>query len=149
MASCNCMKDRHYKSSAQFYNTATQTIGSTMAPLNLIGTEVTDSGVSLETSANAIEIQHSGLYRITADVGVNATTAGNITIQLYQNGVPMSETVRIITASVGYHLVSINTIRQFKTFCGQNPASIQVMAMTDGTAVGNVTFISGNALKEA
>lgn len=149
MANCNCMKDRHYKSSTQFYNTTSQVIGSAMAPLTLLGTEVTDTGVSLDTTSNAVEIQHSGLYRITGAVGINVTTAGNVTVQIYADGVPLSETARIITASAGYHLISVDTIRQFRTFCGQNPASVQIMVMGDGTAAGDVTFVSGNVLKEA
>lgn len=149
MASCNCMKDRHYKSSLQLYNASAQTIGTAMAPIALSGSDVTDTGVSLGSTANAVEILHSGLYRITADIGLNVTTAGDITVQMYQDGVPMPETARIITASTGYHTVSIDTVRRFGTFCGQNPVLIQLMAMTDGTAVGSVSLVSVNALKEA
>ncbi len=149
MGCCNDMKDRHYKSATQFFNTAPQTLGSTMAPLALLGTEVTDTGVSLDTQSNAIEIQHSGLYRITGSVGVNVTTAGTITVQMYAGGVPLPETLRTITAAVGYHVVAMDAIRHFRTFCGQNAVQIQIMAMTDGTAAADATLVAGNALKEA
>lgn len=150
MGNCNCnLKDRHYKSSTEFYNNSTQSVGATMAPMNLQGTEITDTGVSLDLEQNSIVIQHSGLYRIHGTVSFNATTAGAVTVQMYLNGLPLPETLRIKTVAVGNNLIELDTIRGFRTSCGQNPQRIQFMIMTDGTAAGNVTFVSGNALKEA
>lgn len=150
MGNCNCnMKNSHYKSSSEFYNTATQTVGATVTPLALTGSEITDTGVSICLQNDAIRIEHSGLYRIHGTINFNATTAGSVTAQMYLNGLPMSETARIITAAVGNNLIEFDTIRSFRTMCGQSPQNIQFMIMTDGTAVGSVTFVSGNVIKEA
>lgn len=150
MNGCNCsMKNRHYKSATQFYNASTQEVSSTVSALALVGTEVTDTGVSLDLKSNGIEIEHSGLYRITAFINFNATTAGSVTAQMYLNGVPLPDTLRIQTVAVGNNGIDLQTVRSFRTMCGQNPQTVQIMIGTDGTAAGSVTFVSGNALKEA
>lgn len=150
MGNCNCnLKNSHYKSSSEFYNTATQAVGAAVTPLALTGSEITDTGVSICMQNDAIRIEHSGLYRIHGCVNFNATTAGSVTAQMYLNGLPMAETVRISTVSVGNNLIQLDTVRSFRTMCGQTPQNIQFMIVTDGTAAGSVTFVSGNVVKEA
>lgn len=150
MGNCNCnLKSNHYKSCRQFYNAATQAVGTSFAPLALTGAEVTDTGVSIGMNGNAIQIEHSGLFRISGTISFLATTAGVVTAEMYINGIPASETMRIRTVEVGNNQIDFETIRSFRTMCGQNPQNVQFMIMTDGTAAGSVTFVSGNAIKEA
>ena len=112
MANCNCLKNPHYKSSAQFYNTAAQTIGSAAAALNLLGSEVTDTGASVKVLPAAIEIEHGGLYQIEFAVNINATAAGEVSLQMAKNGIPLQETKRTQTLAVGDSVMETGTDRK-------------------------------------
>lgn len=149
MANCNCLKNPHYKSSAQLYNTSSQTLGGTPEALNLLGAEVTDTGASVKMLPAAIEIEHGGLYQIELAVNINATTAGAVSIQLEKNGVALQETKRTQTLAVGNAVMETGTVRYLATCCCQDPTQIQLLINTDGTAAGEVTLVSGCIVKLA
>ena len=141
-------KNPHYKSTTEFYNATSQALTSTGSPLNLIGTQVTNTGVAVDTSGTAIDIKYSGTYAVKVSVVVDATTAGDVTLQLYANGTPLPETLRTVTLAVGNNVIDIDTVRFLKASCSES-AQVQIYAKTDGTAVGSVTMVSGNTVKLA
>ena len=149
MANCNCLKNPHYKSSAQFYCTTSQTISSTAAGLTLLGTEVTDTGASVNVFSNAVQIEHGGLYEIEVSVNVTATTAGVVTLQMAKNGTALPETKRTATVPVGDTVIETRTVRYLTTCCCQEPTQIQILVNGDDTAVGNVSLVSGCIVKLA
>lgn len=141
-------KNPHYKSTSEFYNATTQKLTSTATPLNLIGTQVTNTGVAVDTSGTTIDIKYSGTYAVSASVIADITTAGDVTVQLYANGVPLPETLRTVTMAVGNNVIDIDTVRFFKASCADS-TQVQIYINTDGTAVGNVSMVSGNIVKLA
>ena len=72
-----CLKNAHYKSSAQTYNATIQALTAVATPLSL-GPVITDTGISLTPSSAGITVNKSGLYRISADITITSTAAGII-----------------------------------------------------------------------
>lgn len=143
----NCSsKNPRYKSTVMTNNSSSQTIGNAAAPLTLLGTAVTNTGVAINPEASSISVTYPGTFLITADVIFTATTAGQITLQLYSDGVVLPETVTTITAPIGATAINTSTIRRLVPNC-QNPINVQVYVNTDGTAVGNVTKVVTKAIK--
>ena len=139
-------KNPRYKSTFEFYNKATQSVTSTAAPLTLLGSEVTNTGLALDVTTNGINVSYPGTFLLDVGIIFTATTAGLVTLQLYSDGTALPETVTTVTVPVGASLVSVSTIRKLTPTC-QNPVNIQVYINTDGTAVGDVTKVAGYAVK--
>lgn len=149
MTACNCLKNPHYKSSSQFYCTTTQALTDTAAPLSLLGTEVTDTGASVNVLPEAIQIQHGGLYEVEVALNITVTTAGVVTLSMSKNGTVLPETKRTETLAAGDSIVETRTIRYLASCCCQEPTQIQVLVNGDGTVAGNVTLVSGCIVKLA
>ena len=102
----NRCKNSHYKSAVQFNNTAVQDVTvdvTATAPLTVaLGTKITDTGVSLDLDGNAIDVEHSGLYRLSADFNVLGTTAGRLGVALTLDGQVLIETVRLFNVRGHY-----------------------------------------------
>lgn len=141
-------RNPHYKSTAEFYNTTSQTLTSTATPLNIAGSTVTETGVALDVSGNAATVNYTGTYTINFSIIADITTAGDITAQIYIGGAALPETATTITAAAGSNLININTIRFIKAGCQESNA-IQIMINTDGTAARSITKVSGNIIKLA
>lgn len=150
----NNYKNCHYKSAIQFQSTALQNILATTLVTNPLaltfGDKVTDTGVAIELGNTSAEIETSGLYRISANIGFDGVTAGVITFAFTLNGQVMPETIRTIDAVAGVaEVIPIETIRALHTCCGIEDYTIGVIAYSDGTGVGNVVRLSGNVVKLA
>lgn len=141
-------RNPHYKSTSEFYNSASQAMASTAAPITLVGTQVTNTGIAVEASGTTIEIKYSGTYAINASVIADVTTAGDVTVQMYANGVALPETVRTVTMAAGNNAVNIDTVRFFRVSCSE-PTQLQIYVNTDGTAAGNVIQATGSVIKLA
>lgn len=152
---CSKYKNCHYKSAVQFYNTATQPILATNISTNPVtvelGSKVTDTGVSLDFETNSIEVLTSGLYRFSADVDFSGGTIGEITVAMTLNGSILPETITTQTISTTgtASTLNIETVRQLST-CGLvSNYILGIIAYSDGTAIGSISKISGNAVKLA
>jgi hypothetical protein len=143
------LKNAHYKSSEQFYgatNTEVLAANTVTNPVVLNPLRnVTETGVAIEDGT----ILATGTYRASADVTLEGTTAGVITIAITNNGTTLPETVRSATVGVG-ETVSIHTetVRYFETCCNINH-ELDLIIYSDGTAVSDITMISGNIIKLA
>lgn len=147
-------RNRNLRSAIQFYNASAQPIAATNLisnPLQFaLGNKVTDTGSAIELDAFGIDIESSGLYRISADIDVAGIAAGDITFALTLDGQIMPETIRVITMVANITKVfSIETIRSLGVCCSITDHNISVIAYSDGTATGTVTRLSGNAIKLA
>lgn len=143
------LRNAHYKSTEQFFGTnnteitAGNTIGNPviLSPLRVI----TQTGVAIEDGV----ILATGTYRLSADVIVEGTTAGAISIQIEDNGTPLQETVRTVSVGVGESVeITTETVRYFETCCSLNH-SLDLVVYSDGTAVADVVLMSGNIIKLA
>lgn len=145
------LKNPRYKSAVMTYNTSSQTPTSAPTPLTLIGNIVTNTGVAINPKNSEISIGCAGTYLITSDIIFTATTAGQVTLQLYSDGVALPESIMTVTVPVGATVINTSTVRRFlpnpqPNFCS-SPVSIQVYANTDGTAVGEITKVTTKAVK--
>ena len=151
----NKYKNKNYKSSMQFFNTVAQDIASTSIVINPvivdIGETVTDTGCAFDFSARRVQVNAHGLYRFSANVNILGGTAGLVTVAMTLDGVVIPETIK--TVDIGSATteveVSVETIRRLNTCCNYSGHSIGLIAYSDGTAVGIIDSVSGNALKLA
>lgn len=147
MANCS-LKNPHYKSAVETYNTATQALTTTPSPLGLTGTVLTDTGVSLSPEQAAIKINNSGLYKATANVQALATAAGSVVIALYMDGVLLPETQRTTTAAAD-STISITSDMLRSVQCCCNAHTLQLYGWVTGSAAASVSFAQLAVVKEA
>lgn len=143
------LRNAHYKSTEQFFGTTNTTVEAGNISTNPVRIEplrnITETGVAIEEGA----ILATGTYRASADVTLEGTTAGVMTIAIEDNGVALPETVRSATVGVGETVsISTETVRYWQTCCGMNHA-LDLVIYSDGTAVADITLIAGNIIKLA
>lgn len=143
------LRNAHYKSTEQFYGTNNTTVeaGNTIANPVRVRTmgSVTETGVAIEDGV----ILATGTYRLSGDVIVEGTTAGNISIQIEDNGIPLPETIRTVTVDAEASVeITTETVRYFETCCSLSH-SLDLVIFSDGTAVADIVLISGNIIKLA
>ena len=124
MACCCNLKNPHYKSVLEAYNTAAQTLTATAAPLNL-GATVTDTGCALSLNGAAVNVRAGGTYQIDGDV--------NLT------GVALPETLRTISVAAGQYAISTRTARYIAPNCA-NVNSLTLQASGAG-ATADLTSV--------
>lgn len=146
---CNCNK----KSAAQKYNFSAQTLTTTPAPLNMGATAGLPSGPSIVDRGNNIGVKHTGLYRVTAQAIAAITTAGTLNVQAYYNGMPIVSTLKAIPVAVGSVELSLDNLLYLVVpqgcACAELVYPIDIYAWVADSAVGEVTSITVNALREA
>ena len=90
-----------------------------------------------------------GLYQIEFAVNINATAAGEVSLQMAKNGIPLQETKRSQTLAVGDSVMETGTVRYLATCCCQEPTRIQLLIGAEGAAAGTVNLVSGCIVKLA
>lgn len=118
-------------SCAVLYTVNTQpTVATLDQPVNL-GGAVRRKNCSITADGTMIQLQDPGYY--TVDVGATYTAAaGNVTIQLLQDGVPVPgafATETVATANTEVHTVSFPAVVRVNCSCSA-PASLTVVANT-------------------
>lgn len=147
------LKNCHYKSALQWFNSTVQNLLATVLVTNPIilglGGIITDTGVAIERGFNSIGVKASGLYRISADITSVGVTDGDITFAVAKDGVILPETAKTISAVAGISkVVQLETVRYFNNCLSVNN-NLTIVAYTDGTGVTDVTAVSGNIIKLA
>ncbi len=150
----NRYKTKNYKSAVQFYNSTSQPIVTTdilTSPVILsLGTRVTDTGIAIDFDNNGLDIEASGLYRVSANLDILGVTAGNVTFAMTLNGQILPETLRTVTAVAGIsEIVPLETVRTINICCGTSDFNFSIIAFSDGTGEATVEQLSGNAIKLA
>lgn len=144
---CSCNK--FAKTCKRFYNNTSQPFAITNTTLVLLGEKTVNSGVSASVENTSIRIIHSGLFHVSFDIALDttATAAGTVTLQLYNNGIAMPETLtqRTLTpnAIVTAHIET--DIEANICCCNTKP----VITLVASGIAGNVLHISGTIIKEA
>ena len=142
------LRNAHYKSTEQILGgSGTVEAGNTATnPVRLSRTRnITETGVAIEDGV----ILATGTYRVSGDVVVEGTTAGDITIQIEDNGTALPETVRTVTVDAGASVeITTETVRYWETCCSMQH-SLDLVIFSDGTAVADIVLISGNIIKLA
>ena len=94
------------------------------------------------SGANTVSINNTGLYRVTFDASVVATAAGDVTLNLVQNGTVIASATQTAVAGETVNLSLTRIIAAYNTFGGvvpTIPANIQITntgttALTSGTS---------------
>ena len=147
--SCNCNK----KSAIQKYNFTTQALTDTPAPLNLGSSVGLPTGPAIVDRGNNIGVAKTGLYRLTAQLLVDVTTAGTVNVQAYYNGVPISATLKALPAAIGSVEISMDNLLYLVVptgcCCDNVTLPIDIYAWTTNSGVASVASVTANMLKEA
>lgn len=150
----NRYKTKCYKSAVQFYNSTSQAIAATdliTSPVILnLGSRVTDTGIAIDFNSSDIDIEASGLYRISASLEILGVTGGDITFGIALNGQLLPETLNTVTAVAAIsEIVSFETVRAINVCCGNTDYNFTIVAFSDGTGAASIERLSGNAVKLA
>ena len=89
---CKRYKNAAIRSVQTVYNNAVQAVTATEpTQMVVLGSQVCDTGCSIETTAAGFHILSNGIYRLSFDVTVNSTAAGiNLaTVQMMMDGDPL------------------------------------------------------------
>ena len=149
---CNCKSNKncYAKSCQRFYNNNVQNFSETPTTLQITGTRVVDSGISISTEPNNYVINKKGLYHISADVTFTALAAGLVTVQAYLDGVAMPCTLENVTATANALTpVHIETDVQFDSCCCDVSHSITFVIVGGAGVTGTVNKICSGITKVA
>ena len=82
----------------QIYSTNLDVAANAAYPLNTVSL---DKGMAIVPSgAASVQLNRCRLYKVTCDAFVNPAAAGEVSIQLYKNGIPQPEAISTITGVV-------------------------------------------------
>lgn len=90
-----------------------------------------------------------GLYHISGDIVINATTAGNATFAAYMDGVVLPCTFTNHRLATGNNEIHFETDILIDSCCCDVNKTITFAVVLDATAVGNVTHVCTGIIKEA
>lgn len=134
------------KSAQAAYNNVPQTFTAAGGTVTILGTQICDTGCSIETIANGFEIEHEGVYRFSYDVVFSATGAGTAEIQLYNNNVPLPCSYSMFVAAAGgIYPMHIETMIPVRACYGNRP----IITCQVSGAAGDVTHVCASAVKIA
>lgn len=90
---------------------------------------------------NIFSIKCAGAYRVSFDADINATTTGNVAVQITNNGIPIATDTVYDTNGVLTHL-HIQTVVPIRPSCRciDNSANIQVILL-NGATLANPSII--------
>ena len=134
------------KSCQRYYNTTPQPfIAGQTLQLTIAGSKVVDSGISIETEPMSYTTVKTGLYHFAGDVVIESTAAGNITMQIYMDGVPLPCTFRESNlAATGFREMHTETDLELGGCCCDVNHTFTFVLTSADTAAGSVVhFCSG------
>lgn len=142
------MVNIHDKSALTAVNTTTQTV--VADGLLTYDTNTVLSGCSITHTAgsNTVKLGKRGLYLVSVNVDLSPTAAGDIAIQLLNNGVVVLGALATVTGAAGdtYSLAFTTLVRVLPSCCAiDNTSNLQVQV----TAAGTVTNANIVVVKEA
>ena len=140
------MNKCYQKSAQQAYNTTAQPYVATGTNLNILGTQCTDCGCSIDTGATGMTVESSGLYYISAAVTSDPTEAGPQVVQLFNNGVAVPCSVSTVTTTAGSTVTQhVEAVLPVSACCALKPTFSVRISGADGI----VNFVRMTAFKLA
>ena len=143
--SCNC-KNAYQKSAQAAYNNAEQTYVAAGTNINVLGSLITDTGVSISAQTGGFRINNGGLFRVSYDVTSTPAAAGAQVIQLYNGSSAMPCAIATDTvAADGVITQHIETVIRLATCCAMQPV---ISARISGVA-GTINHVCASVVKLA
>ena len=129
----------------QTVNTSPQVVGDNgiISP----GSALRRYGCNCRLNGNAIEIEGMGYYDVSAIVTVQAAAAGEVTVALYENGMPVSGAEATATAAAIDDYVVLPIVTTLRQYCNCEGASAITAVLTEGGG-STITNISLRIAKE-
>lgn len=144
--SCNNCKNAYQKSAQAAYNNAEQTYVAAGTNINVLGSLITDTGVSISTQTGGFRINNGGLFRVSYDVTSTPAAAGAQVIQLYNGSSAMPCAIATDTvAADGIITQHIETVIRLATCCAMQPV---ISARISGVA-GTINHVCASVVKLA
>lgn len=103
-------------------------------------------GCNCRLSGNAIEIDGQGYYTVDADVSVEPTATGAVTVALYSNGVQVPGAIAFGSVSTAGNPVTLPITATLRQGCCCESADTLTLVLLEGA--GNVTNVSMRVVKE-
>lgn len=92
-------------------------------------------GCNCKLSGNAIEIDGQGYYVVSASITATPTAVGNVTVTLYENGVPYQGATGTSSVSTVGNSTNISVITTIRKGCCDIGASNIAFVLTEGAGV--------------
>ena len=142
------MVNMYEKSALEAVTTTAQTV--VADGLLTFETNTVLSGCSIThiAGSNTVKLGKRGLYLVSVGVDLSPTAAGDIAIQLLNNGVAVPGALATVTGAAGdtYNLAFTTLVRVLPSCCAiDNTSNLQVQV----TAAGTVTNANIVVVKEA
>lgn len=143
-------KRPNYKSCVRYYNNVNQPLlANTTTQVQIVGTKVVDTGVSIDTEPSSYTIVTKGLYHLSEDVVIAATAVGVATVSIYMDGVMLPCTYNPRTLYVGNNTFHVETDLDIEGCCCDVSKNITFVITTDATAVGTILHVCTGITKLA
>lgn len=143
-------KRPNYKSCVRYYNNVNQPLlANTTTQVQIAGTKVVDTGVSIDTEPSSYTIVTKGLYHLSEDVVIAATAVGVATVSIYMDGVMLPCTYNPRTLYVGNNTFHVETDLDIEGCCCDVSKNITFVITTDATAVGTILHVCTGITKLA
>lgn len=128
------------KSSVLAYNTNAQTVsagGTILFPTS----QVTGCKINYAGSTNPAQSGCHGLYYVDVSANILGTTAGNVTVQLLNNGQPVNGALATITVADGSNYnVAFSTLIKVNRCVLTNTLNLSVQLLTTDATVESATI---------
>ena len=105
-----------------------------------LGPIVRRYGPCLDQTGNVITVAEKGYYNVDVSVTAAATAAGEITVTLLDNGVPVTGATASVTAAAADDLVNLKITGVVRVFCDGSQRLAVVLGGTD-TTINNMAVV--------
>ena len=134
------------RSAQAAYNNAQQTFTADGGTVAILGTQICDTGSSIDTGVTGFTVRHGGVYRVSYDVVFEATGAGTAEIQLYNDATPLPCSYSMFVAAAGgIYPMHIETTLPLRACYAIRPV---ITCQVNGAA-GNVTHVCASMVRLA
>lgn len=127
------------KSLIQTVNQSSQTV-SENSIINL-GSVIRRYGCNLRLNGNAVEVSGEGYYKVDCNVTLAPTTAGNVTVAIYKNGVPLTGATATGSVSTAGNFVTLPIQTTIREGCNCDGGTALTLVLVEGAStVTNVAL---------
>lgn len=104
-----------------------------------LGSVIRRFGCNLRLNGNAIEVDGAGYYTIDCNVTLAPTVAGNVTVALYKNGVPLTGATATGSVSTAGNPITLPIQTTIREGCAcDGGTSLTVVLVSGASTISNV-----------
>lgn len=104
-----------------------------------LGSVLRRFGCNCRLNGNAIEVRGEGYYKVDLNVTLAPTTAGNVTVALYADGVPITGAIATGSVSTAGNPVTLPIQTTIRTgCCADNSTALTAVLTAGASTVSNI-----------